>query len=551
MAGSNQSQSYGANKDAIYDPKKSGTAIPPGVYEAIVQGHVPGSRMGELFISIPSMSGIVANPESGSNSNQPTVVYCNPFYGTTFGADTGLTPDNPQQSGQSYGMWFVPPDIGNTVLVIYTTSGKGYWIGCPVDSPSHHMVPGIGRHVGGPSAVSTPPASDGINAYLNSSSNLPVVEMDISQTGAFSQDGAVTGARYPHEVQAMQYVMQGLDQDKVRGAISSSSLRECPSNVYGISTPGRSATKSSQVSGNSQATYFRTGGHSFVMDDGADGTGQDPAGTDQLIRLRTAGGHQILMNDTVSYTGPKGTEQSGILYIASKSGAQWLEFSADGSINIYGAAGFNLRSSGAINMHSDSAITMNSPSITLNALASAASKGLSGIALSSTGGISMTSLLATTIAADLAVSISAVGGMNISAGAAMKIGAIGAASLSAGGALTVSSLGTTQIAGGASVGLNCIPPLSVPAVPVPAVPLIPNMLKDTQFTGTGWVNGGTITPSICSVVPGHEPWVGSDGVNRPAPVSSLENLGIGLATSVVSMGAGTSGAGTTINAVGT
>lgn len=554
MAGENNSlRSTGADQRAKATGKKAGFTIDPGPYEATVQGHVQGSRMGQLIVSIADWGGEIPNPDAGSAANTITVSYASPFYGSTFGSDSGLTPNNPQQSGQSYGMWMVPPDIGCKVLVVFAAGdmSRGYWFACIYDSPSHHMVPGIGRNVGGASNTKAPPASDGVNSYLHSDSNVPVVEYNITSSTSFSTDGLVNTPRYPHEVQAMQYVQQGLDRDKIRGAISSSSLRESPSNVYGISTPGRKATAKDQISSNPQAVFFRTGGHQFVMDDGADGSGQDPAGTDQLIRLRTAGGHQILMNDTVEYTSPSGkVEKSGILYIASKTGSQWLEFSSDGSINVYGAAGFNLRSSGAINMHSDAAITMNAPSITMNALASAQSYGLSGITMSSTGGISMTSLLATTIKADLAVSISAVGAVNVSAGAALKMGAIGGASLSAGGALYLGASGVTSV-NGTSLLLNSPKPVlpTIPAIPIPAVPLIPNFLPDTLFDGASWVNGGTKLPTICSVAPAHEPWVGPDGISRPAPVSSLINLGIGLAGGLASAVVGSSGAADAVGSV--
>jgi hypothetical protein len=86
----------------------------------------------------------------------------------------------------------------------------------------------------------------------------------------------------------------------------------------------------------------RKGGHTFVMDDGS------VLGVDQLIRLRTAGGHQILMNDT---------EET--IYISHAKGNSWVELTADGSINIYSKSGFNLRSEGNVNIHSDQNINMN------------------------------------------------------------------------------------------------------------------------------------------------------------------------------------------------
>ena len=78
------------------------------------------------------------------------------------------------------------------------------------------------------------------------------------------------------------------------------------------------------------------------MDDGA------VLGTDQLVRLRTAAGHQILMHDT---------EET--IYISHAKGNSWVELTKDGSINIYSKAGFNLRSEGNVNIHSDQDINMN------------------------------------------------------------------------------------------------------------------------------------------------------------------------------------------------
>jgi hypothetical protein len=78
------------------------------------------------------------------------------------------------------------------------------------------------------------------------------------------------------------------------------------------------------------------------MDDGS------VLGADQLVRLRTAAGHQILMHDT---------EQT--IYISNAHGNSWVELSKDGSINIYSKAGLNIRSEGNVNIHSDENINMN------------------------------------------------------------------------------------------------------------------------------------------------------------------------------------------------
>jgi hypothetical protein len=77
------------------------------------------------------------------------------------------------------------------------------------------------------------------------------------------------------------------------------------------------------------------------MDDG------DAAGNNELIRLRTSSGHQLLMHDT-----------KGVIYLANGSGNVWMEFSGDGNIDIYSGGAVALRAVGDIGLHSDNNINM-------------------------------------------------------------------------------------------------------------------------------------------------------------------------------------------------
>jgi hypothetical protein len=78
------------------------------------------------------------------------------------------------------------------------------------------------------------------------------------------------------------------------------------------------------------------------MDDGASD------GTNQLTRLRTASGHQLLMHDT-----------EGVVYIANGSGNAYIEMQSNGRIDLYsGVGGINMRTEGDFNLHSDSNINM-------------------------------------------------------------------------------------------------------------------------------------------------------------------------------------------------
>jgi hypothetical protein len=499
----NQVRRTGANPAAKADGK-AGFTVDPGPYEAIVVGHVQGTRMGQLQVFIPDWGGKQTDP-----SNQIVVSYASPFYGTTYGTDSQSATPGAFTSGQSYGMWCVPPDVGNKVLVTFAAGdrSRGYWFACIYDSPSHHMVPGNSRNIGGQSNTQIDPTQSGpLAASATSDSYLPVSEYSTGQPTAFTADGLVNTPRFAQPSQSMRLIIQGLDRDKVRGAISSSSMREAPSNVYGISTPGRSATGNKpQVPGaydvnGSQTVVGRLGGHSFVMDDG------DSDGNDQLIRLRTAGGHQILMNDVADKTDNGG---KGVLYIASASGNQWMEFSSDGSINMFGIAGFNVRTEGALNLHSDSAVNINSG-----------------------GSVNIHGEMGVKIDSLVGVNISAAMSVNLTTDGFLKLSAVGSATMSAGGAVNLSAIGPCKVSG-AEILLNS------PYLPIPPIPVVPNpgiSLPDVLFGGTSWIYSPGATHSICTVVPCHEPWIDPSTGLRPAPATA--DNGVAVAGAALSIGAG-------------
>jgi hypothetical protein len=162
--------------------------------------------------------------------------------------------------------------------------------------------------------------------------------IEAAQTAAFAES-----IKYPvNDILADQLLSEGLIQDNVRGTTSSSARRETPSQVFGLSTPGRVREDSRTLNIGVDAEPVqpdREPGHSFVMDDG------DVAGANQQVRLRTASGHQLLMNDT-----------EGVVYIANGSGKAFIEMDKDGTISLYSDGGINLRSSRDFNLHSETNI---------------------------------------------------------------------------------------------------------------------------------------------------------------------------------------------------
>ena len=51
-------------------------------------------------------------------------------------------------------------------------------------------------------------------------------------------------------------------------------------------------------------------------------------------------------------------DTKGVVYLANGSGNVWMEFSNDGSIDIYAKEGINIRSGGDMNFHSEKDINM-------------------------------------------------------------------------------------------------------------------------------------------------------------------------------------------------
>ena len=321
---------------------RSYTKIDPGPYVAIVKDNVDLDKMGRLRVVIPSLAGFAT-----VNDNELiTVEYLAPFYGAKSPLavkDSGVASFDASQ--HSYGMWMVPPDIDTRVLVIFAEGEikQGFWMGCIQEPFVNHMVPGIASST---DTFSPESNYDDVTSKqtIYGTDNVPAGEINRSLFANTGQD--IDRLKKPIHPFAETLRQQGLIQDNVRGNTSSSARRESPSQVFGISTPGRvkQGTIKSKLGPKDKSVdtlTVRDTGHTFVLDDG------DVAGDNQLIRLRSASGHQILLNDS-----------AGVVYIANGSGNAWMEFASNGSIDIYSGGSVSVRTRGDMNFHSDANINM-------------------------------------------------------------------------------------------------------------------------------------------------------------------------------------------------
>lgn len=338
----------------------TGSHIVSGIYEAIVVSHLDRQYMGTLLVDILRRNSSGSQPERVGTTVEAR--YLMPFYGTTH--RDAVTPNDGYSATQkSYGMWMVPPDVGTRVLVVYVEGiSRCYWIGCIPDQYMNFMVPD-----GRPSTELT----TDITPTNLAGKKLPAGEYN-KKIALDNEINDPTRMRKPYNKDFTQILeVQGLLDDEIRGTTTTSARREVPSSVFGINTPGptdkrEGAPRSEQGQAEFKANVFanRLGGSSFVMDDGDDKflrkttadagppeyasveageTDGDPTVPhNELLRLRTRTGHQILMHNS-----------EDLIYIGNGRGTTWIELTSDGKIDIYANDSISVHTDQDLNFTAD------------------------------------------------------------------------------------------------------------------------------------------------------------------------------------------------------
>ena len=329
-----------------YRQDRGGVVSEYGPFYGVVMNNIDPARMGRIQVYIEAFS----DGEMNDDTKWTWVRYLPQFYGYTPAAGPTAGEGDFTSNPHSYGMWFTPPDVGITVVCIFVNGDrtKGYYLGTVVDDGLLHMVPAIGAE------SNYLPGNPNQEAYFANSALMPVTEVNADNPRLDSAAQYFLADKPIHSVIASTLFQQGLAQDVERGPIQSSAQRESPSSVFGFSSPGvpiyqgglkpqdiKQKLNAGAVTPNDLKVIGRMGGHSLVMDDG------DIDGRNQLLRLRTAKGHQITMNDTGNF-----------FYIIHANGQTWIELGAEGTVDIYSSNSVNVRTQGDINLHADRDINM-------------------------------------------------------------------------------------------------------------------------------------------------------------------------------------------------
>jgi len=300
----------------------------PGPWVGVVTNYLDPARMGSLEV-------ILAKSTTGELTlqNETVIVkHMTPFYGVSSIKYEGTNSADFEDVQKSYGMWFVPPDVGTTVICMFIDGdpNDGYWIGCAPSKFQNHMVPGI--------AASQNVAITAEQERKYGTRNLPVAEF--LKKGRNLSNPRPDSFTKPIHPFADRLLAQGLLTDTIRGITSSSARRDLPSAVFGISTPGPIDPNSKKgyvgYSNVATAPTSRLGGTTFVMDDG------DKNGQNELVRIRTRTGHQILMHNS-----------HDLIYIANSKGTAWIELTSNGKIDIYAADSVSIHTEQDFNFRAD------------------------------------------------------------------------------------------------------------------------------------------------------------------------------------------------------
>lgn len=331
---------------------------------AKVVGHQDPEYMGGLYVTL-------ITPDTDSFAEDSKVIpvrYCPPFFGATNLFNNGLNSGNDQaynDTQKSYGMVFIPPDVGVTVLVIFEEeSGEGFWIGCVPDKYINHMVPAIGAST----AVDITPAQKADYGNIP----LPVAEVNTLLAGKNSKNANdIDAIKKPVHPIAGFMLEQGLLEDDVRGRTSSTMRRNQTPSVFGILTPGpvdkRQNAKKVPVGTSKTKTkgsfVSRVGGTQLVMDDGDERfvrkkpawegppeyadvlkgeSGDVRIPISEYFRVRTRTGHQLLLHNS-----------EDLIYIGNSRGTAWIELSSDGKIDIFAADSVSIHTQGDFNLRAD------------------------------------------------------------------------------------------------------------------------------------------------------------------------------------------------------
>lgn len=508
---------------------ESAGKIDKGVLTAKVTGYLDPAFMCGLEVTLLRDQG----NSVGEQTQTYQVKYATPFYGSTAFENLGLNKSDFNDSQKSYGMWFPTPEIGTTVLVVFIDGNpaEGYFIACVPGRFMNHMIPAIG-------GSKEYEISSADKQKYDTTQPLPVTEIN-RKTNTLDKSLSIEKIKRPIHPIADRFLEQGLLEDDVRGVTTSSSRRDAPNNVFGISTPGpfdrRQGAKKQFIGSRQNLSPVtmptnRLGGTTLVMDDGEDryqrktpaaegsveyadvlaGEKGDPnIPYNEYFRVRTRTGHQILLHNS-----------EDLIYIGNARGTTWIEMTSNGKIDIYAEDSVSIHTENDLNFRADRDINFEAGrNINLRAEegrlhADIATNleiviGENGL-VTTVGNLDINTTGTTKISSTDAIDIKSGSGVKATAGGGLDIKSGGDSKWTAGGNASIG--GAELIFSGGSINLNGpAAPEAADAVEAEITELLDTHENIVTSSSEKWEGKNRyakkeLLKSIMKRVPMHEPW---------------------------------------------
>jgi len=326
MAIFNKQLKSGGQSSSERSEKMSQASGGIGPYLAVVESNSDYTKHGQLSVTLLGNQ----DDQRSITNNRVNCRILLPYYSVKDYVNGGKDPQSFEHAQQSHGMIFPAPQVGTKGLVILVNKNieEAIWLGAVVEPEMNHSIPE-------PAAKTDIAATDDrYNELSPGEYGLPVENF---VKAAFIGQAPSTKIKHPIHPLADVLKAQGLLADNIRGLSSSSARRDNINQIFGIKTPGRYTGETKIVGAEkAKSKVTQPGGHAFVMDDG------DGLGKNNLIRLRTKAGHQILLHDT-----------DDLIYIGNSKGTAWIELTSDGKMDVFCDDSISMRTRGDFNLYAD------------------------------------------------------------------------------------------------------------------------------------------------------------------------------------------------------
>lgn len=394
-------------------------------------------------------------------------------FGGVVSSDTtmsrGPEDKSPTSGAVAYGMWGVPK-VG-ALAVITCLDGdpvNRIWLGCMHPMATEHTMP-HGRYIG----------EKGVDGPV-SSTEQPIQPLYSNLRTAFGNNTA----SYEWNTRAADSSVTGLSQEII-DTKQMASQKPDVRHGYQVSriNPDLKIPNAPDKNYDPQVySWVSPGFHAVSMEDSP---------TNCRLKIRTATGHQILMDDT-----------NERIYISTAEGANWIEFDQDGTIDIYAEQNVSIHSARNINLTAAKSIRLTAgtsihavagtdirttsttethvlagTNLRMQSIVGMFQESGDTMSMLSTTGMSITSKTTLNIDSEATTSLTAKGVLNILSNAAAKISSSGL-HLNGGSAIK-------QTAG--RIDLN-------------------GPAADTATAATLAPSAGVIPALLTNRVPEHEPW---------------------------------------------